>query len=94
MISIEGTTLYSKYKRKMLVAVGVDVNNQLIPLAFVIVEDENNGSWAWFMAWIRVRVMQPPDLCVISDRHRGILAVMKDDYLGCVPRCAYHHFCI
>lgn len=33
----------------MLVVVGVDANDPLFPLAFAIVEGENNGSWGWFM---------------------------------------------
>lgn len=63
--------LYGKYRGSMLVAVGIDANDQLFSLAFAIVERENNDSWGWFMAYIRVRVMQRPDLGVISDRHRG-----------------------
>lgn len=33
----------------MLVAAGVDRNDQLFLLAFAIVEDKNNDSWRWFM---------------------------------------------
>lgn len=46
----------------MLVAVGVDVNDQLFPLAFIMVEGENNDSWGWFMTCILARVTQREDL--------------------------------
>lgn len=41
------------------------------------------------MAGIRSRVTQLPDLCVLVDRHRGIITVMNDEYLewestGCI----------
>lgn len=45
MISIDGTHLYDKY-RGTVVVVGVDANDQLFPLAFAIMEGENNDSWA------------------------------------------------
>ncbi|XP_073053514.1 uncharacterized protein [Primulina eburnea] len=38
IISVDGTHLYTKYKHKMLIAVGLDGNNQILPLAFAIVE--------------------------------------------------------
>lgn len=94
VISIDGTHLYGKYRGTMLVAVGVDANDQLFPLAFAIVEGENNDSWGWFMACIRMRVTQRADLCVISDRHRSIIAAMNDDHLGWGPGHAHHRFCI
>lgn len=72
-------------------AVGVDANDQLFPLAFAIVEG-NNDSWGWFMACIRMRVTQQPDPCVISDLHRNIIAAMNDDHLGWGPRHAHHRF--
>lgn len=78
----------------MLVAVGVDANNQLFSLAFAIVEGENNNSWGLFMAYLRARVTQRPDLCVISDRHKGIITAMNDEYLGWALGRAHHRFCV
>lgn len=74
VISIDGTFLYGKYKGTLLIAVSADANNQLFPLAFAIVESENNDSWRWFMSCVREFVTQRRGLCVISDRHPGIIA--------------------
>ncbi|XP_021975487.1 uncharacterized protein LOC110870611 [Helianthus annuus] len=41
VISIDATHLYGKYKGKMMIAMGVDGNNQILPLAFAIVENES-----------------------------------------------------
>ena len=38
ILSIDGTHLYGKYKRTLLIAIGCDGNNQLFPLAFAIIE--------------------------------------------------------
>ncbi len=56
VLVIDGTHLYGKYKGKLLTAIGIDGNNQLMPLAFALVEEENVDSWSWFMACIRHRV--------------------------------------
>ncbi|KAL9667221.1 hypothetical protein QQ045_001571 [Rhodiola kirilowii] len=39
--------MYGKYNAKLLVAIGLDANNHILPLAFALVESENNSSWKW-----------------------------------------------
>ena len=41
VMSIDATHLYGKYKGKMIIAMGTDGNNQILPFAFAIVEEEN-----------------------------------------------------
>jgi hypothetical protein len=38
-----------KYKDTMLIAIRVDADRQLVPLAFAIMEKENFDSWDWFI---------------------------------------------
>lgn len=33
-------------------------------------------------------------MCVISNRHRGIIAIMNNEYLGWGPGQAHHRFCV
>ena len=82
LISIDGTHLYKKYKGTLMIAMRCDGNNQLFPLTFSITEGENIDSWGWFLACIRNRVTQRMGICVISDRHPGIMAAMSDPHLG------------
>ncbi|XP_075507487.1 uncharacterized protein LOC142544312 [Primulina tabacum] len=49
IISVDGTHLYTKYKHKMLIGVTLDGNNQVLPLAFAIVDEETTDSWKWFL---------------------------------------------
>ena len=94
VMSIDGTHLYGKYKGKLSIAMGCDGNNQLFPLAFAITEGENTDSWGWFLACIRNHVTQRPGICVISDRHPGIMAAMADPHLGWATPFAYHRICM
>jgi hypothetical protein len=43
MLSIDDTFLTEKYEGTMLITIGIDADRQLVPLAFAIVEKENNG---------------------------------------------------
>ena len=81
-MSIDVTHLYGKYKGTLLIAMGCDGNNQLFSMTFAITEGENTDSWGWFLACIRNRVTERPGICVISDRHPGIMAAMTDPHLG------------
>jgi hypothetical protein len=45
VISVDGTFLTGKYKTTLMVAVGMTAENQLLLLAFALVEGENNKSW-------------------------------------------------
>ena len=92
--SIDGTHLYGKYKGKLLIAMGRDGNNQLFPLAFAIIEGENTDSWGWFLACIRNRVTQWTGICVIFDRHLGIMAAMTDPHHGWAAPSTYHGICM
>jgi MULE transposase domain len=42
VIGIDGTYLSRRYKGKMLIAYGFDVEDQLVPLTFALVDTENN----------------------------------------------------
>ncbi|XP_042752114.1 uncharacterized protein LOC122194880 [Lactuca sativa] len=82
IVSIDATHLYGKYKGKMMIAMGVDGNNQIFPLAFAIVENESYSSWYWFLNHVKKHVVKErDDICLISDRHSGIL---KDLYRYCL----------
>jgi hypothetical protein len=44
VLSIDDTFLTGKYECTMLIAIDIDADHQLEPLAFTIVEKENSGS--------------------------------------------------
>ena len=94
ILSIDGTHLYEKYKSTLLIAMGCNENNQLFPLAFAIIEGGNIDSWGWFLVCIRNKVTQRTRICVISDRHPGIMAAMSDPHLGWAASSAYHRICM
>jgi hypothetical protein len=62
--------LIGKYRGTLLIAISCDANNKLVPLAFSLVERENNDSWGWFLRLVQIHVVGPDrEVDVISDRH-------------------------
>ena len=93
VISIDGTFLTGQFKGTLLVAIGNDANNRLLPLAFALVSAENNDNWEWFMRLLRTKVIPPQrEVCVISDRHQGILNAMEIDISGHAR--LHHRWCM
>nr|XP_025685558.1 uncharacterized protein LOC112786393 [Arachis hypogaea] len=48
VVQVDGTHLYGKYKGCLLVAVSQDGNNNIVPIAFAIVEGETSDAWYFF----------------------------------------------
>ncbi|XP_073318108.1 uncharacterized protein [Primulina huaijiensis] len=94
IISIDGTHLYTKYKHKMLIAVTLDANNQVLPLPFAIVDEETSDFWKWFLENLGRHVVRGENcVCLISDRHKGIVRVAEDLPYFQSPY-GVHRFCL
>ncbi|XP_073137920.1 uncharacterized protein [Henckelia pumila] len=94
IISIDGTHLYTKYKHKILIAVTLDANNQVLPLAFAIVDEETSDSWKWFLENVgQYVVCGESGICLISDRHKGIVRAAEDLHYFKPPH-GVHRFCL
>ncbi|XP_073137694.1 uncharacterized protein [Henckelia pumila] len=79
IISVDGTHLYTKYKHKMLIAVTLDAKNQVLPLAFAIVDEETSDSWKWFLENVgQYVVCGESGVCLISDRDKCIVRAAED----------------
>jgi hypothetical protein len=49
IIGIDGCFLKGSFKGQLLSAVGRDGNNNIYPIAFVVVKAEVKDSWIWFL---------------------------------------------
>ena len=78
VLCVDGTFLTGKYKGQILTAIGQDGNNQIVPLAFAFVESENTESWSWFFRQLKIGIVkETPNVCILHDRHAGILNAIK-----------------
>ncbi|XP_057740193.1 uncharacterized protein LOC130957345 [Arachis stenosperma] len=94
VVQVDGTHLYGKYKGCLLVAVSQDGNNNIVPIAFAIVEGETSDAWHFFLSNLRQHVVTRDGIGLISDRHESINAAVERSNGAWSPPRAFHMFCI
>ncbi|GJT48968.1 transposase, MuDR, MULE transposase domain protein [Tanacetum coccineum] len=72
LIIIAGAHLKGTYLGTNLVAVGMDGNNQIIPIATGVSQGETSKSWTWFLRKLKDCIGKVPNLAIISDKHYAI----------------------
>ncbi|XP_057745725.1 uncharacterized protein LOC130963636 [Arachis stenosperma] len=94
VVQVDGTHLYGKYKGCLLVAVSQDGNNNIVPIAFAIVEGETSDAWHFFLSNLRQHVVTRDGVGLISDRHDSIRSAVERSNGAWSPPRAFHMFCI
>ncbi|KAM3235137.1 hypothetical protein P3L10_015173 [Capsicum annuum] len=89
VIAVDGTHLYEKYGGVLLSAVTQDTKNHIFPIAFCVIDKENDASWTFFFQNLKSIVEDEPDLYVISDRHISIANAFSRVYSR-----AHHGLCM
>ncbi|XP_047178708.1 uncharacterized protein LOC124845628 [Vigna umbellata] len=81
-----------KYKGELFTSIGRDPNDQMLPLAYAIVEVENKDSWAWFLELL-IEDLGGAEVCnsctFMADQQKGLLPAMSE----LLPRAEYK-FCM
>ncbi|KAL4018479.1 hypothetical protein IC575_022075 [Cucumis melo] len=62
VIVMDETFLKNKYRGQLIVAVCLDGNNQIYPLAFGVVDRETDDSIQWFLEKLKGAIGEVPDL--------------------------------
>ncbi|KAL4280336.1 hypothetical protein GQ457_03G020480 [Hibiscus cannabinus] len=75
IISIDGCHLKGYFGGTFLAIVGVDANDNIYPIAYVVVEAESQSSWNWFMSLLAVdlEIESNHNVTFISDKQKMIL---------------------
>ncbi|CAI5988492.1 unnamed protein product [Closterium sp. NIES-64] len=95
VVALDGTHLISAQKAVLLIAVTIDGNQEILSLAWALVESENKDAWTWFMKlflegfpeWAR-----KDDASIISDRDKGLVPAAREVMPSHIPHyfCAWH----
>ncbi|XP_023640320.1 uncharacterized protein LOC111831042 [Capsella rubella] len=91
VVVVDGTFLHGSYKGTLLTALAQDGNFQIFPIAFAVVDTENDDSWRWFFTQLKVAIPDERNLAIISDRHKSIGKAIGEVYpLASRGICTYH----
>ncbi|XP_022850616.1 uncharacterized protein LOC111372495 [Olea europaea var. sylvestris] len=91
VISMDGTFMKSKFRGTLLVATCQDANLQIYPLAFGIVDFENDTSWTWFFDKLFHVTGMLEGLVFIFDRKESIGNAIKIVYPYAHHGCCMWH---
>ncbi|KAE8676823.1 Protease Do-like 7 [Hibiscus syriacus] len=72
VIIVDGAHLKGRYHGVNLLAVAMDANNVILPIAYGVGKSETSDSWTWFMGHLRDYIGPISNLTVISDRANSI----------------------
>ncbi|XP_019236386.1 PREDICTED: uncharacterized protein LOC109216667 [Nicotiana attenuata] len=73
VVVVDGAFLKSAYRGIMLTASTMDAAGTILPLAYVVVDSENDTSWKWFFEQFKLAYGERANMCVVSDRNESIL---------------------
>ncbi|KAA0060373.1 protein FAR1-RELATED SEQUENCE 3-like [Cucumis melo var. makuwa] len=76
-ISIDRTSLTNRYGGTLLSASTPYANYQIFPLAFCVVDSENDSSWIWFCNQLKRIIDGRNEVVIVSDRHKSICKVIE-----------------
>ncbi|GKB38469.1 transposase, MuDR, MULE transposase domain protein [Tanacetum coccineum] len=80
VLMINAAHLKGLYKGTNLVAVVMDGNNQIVPIAFGICKGETCPCWLWWMSVLKECIGDNPNLLFISDRHAAIALAVENEF--------------
>ncbi|XP_055835681.1 uncharacterized protein LOC129904162 [Solanum dulcamara] len=73
VVVVDGAHLDGPYKGTFVSASTLDGAGCILPLAYGIVDTENDSSWTWFFQNFKNAFGERDNMCVVSDRNESII---------------------
>ena len=64
-IGVDKAWIKTQQKRVILVAATQDSECHTYPIAWGVIDSENNASWTWFLEKLKELIFDEPELCFI-----------------------------
>jgi hypothetical protein len=92
IVGLDGCFLRGKYGGCCLVAVAMDANNAMYPLATFICRKEDGDNWDKFLEVLGPEIEKHPlKVTAISDRAPSLINVIEKHLDGCNQRSCFRH---
>ncbi|GJX30924.1 mutator type transposase [Tanacetum coccineum] len=91
ILRLDGCFMAGPWPGQILTSVGVDANNGIYPVAYVIVEAESKTSWCWFLNLLRedLGIEANFNYTFISNRQKGLIQAIASVFPS-----AEHMYCV
>ncbi|KAH0779140.1 hypothetical protein KY290_005567 [Solanum tuberosum] len=77
VVVVDGAHLAGAYKGTFLSASTLDGAGCILPLAYGVVDTENDCSWTWFFEQFKNAFGEREKMCVVSDRNESIMKSVR-----------------
>ncbi|XP_022041318.1 uncharacterized protein LOC110943896 [Helianthus annuus] len=88
VVIIDAAHLKGEFKGTLFLAVGMDGNNQILPISYGIGKSEDGECWTWFLSKLKECIGEIPEMAIISDRANSIHLAVRNVF----PH-VYHGLC-
>ncbi|KAK8675867.1 hypothetical protein V6N13_033929 [Hibiscus sabdariffa] len=80
----------------ILAAVGIDANDCIYPIAYAVVDSENNSSWSWFLELIAkdLGLTNSYHVSFMTDKQKGLLDTLTELFPHSESRTCVRHMCM
>ncbi|XP_060211919.1 uncharacterized protein LOC132639491 [Lycium barbarum] len=91
IVVVDGSHLKTTYNGTFVSASTLDGAGNILPLAYGVIDSENDKSWTWFFEQFKQAYGNRDNMCVVSDRHESIIKAVSRVYPN-VPHlaCIWH----
>ncbi|XP_060188575.1 uncharacterized protein LOC132617559 isoform X4 [Lycium barbarum] len=72
IVVVDGSHLKTAYNGTFVSASTLDGAGNILPLAYGVIDSENDKSWTWFFERFREAYGVRENMCIVSDRHESI----------------------
>lgn len=86
LLFLEATSLRSKFGEVLLTANAIDGNDGFFPVAFAIVDVEDDNNWHWFLEQLKAAIVNSQPITFVFDREKNlkmsVIEVFGDAHVG------------
>ncbi|KAK8549823.1 hypothetical protein V6N13_055389 [Hibiscus sabdariffa] len=93
IIGLDGCHLKGYYQGHLLAAVGIDADDSIYPIAFAVVESENQSSWNWFLKILGndLEINNSNSFTFMTDRQKGLMEAVLEQFPYSEHRTCVRH---
>ncbi|XP_058209544.1 uncharacterized protein LOC131322295 [Rhododendron vialii] len=91
IIGVDGCHLKGPHCGQLLATVAIYGNNQIYPMAYTMVEVEDEASWSWFLEHLKndLEIPNEPTFTIISNKQKCLINAINN-----LLPCVEHRHCV
>lgn len=92
-VALDACHTRSKFHMMLMIAVGIDANDNILPLSWALVPTENEEWWIWYCNFLKECFpwMDSQAFVFISDREKGLASALETVFPKATPaHCCQH----